>query len=422
MPKRWRIAPHDASGIQALERSAGISAVVAQLLVARGVSDPQVARDFLDPRLANLRDPDELPGCTQAAEYTMQAIRDRRPIVIYGDYDVDGMSGTALLLLCLRMLGATVSSYVPHRLDEGYGLHVEALRTLAESGAKLVITVDCGIGSVHEARATAELGLDLIITDHHQPGSELPRALAICHPSLPGREYAFPGLCGAGVAFKLAWAICQQASQSKKVSEGMKNFLLQALGLVSLGTVADCVPLVDENRAFVRHGLVSLRQRPTPGVAALMHVTGVDQKRELSSEDVAFSLAPRLNAAGRLGQASLAVELLITDSPQRAAALAEYLHELNGSRDSIERSIYLAANRQVQEQFDGASDAALVLAERGWHAGVIGIVASRLAEKFHCPVALIAFDELGAKPGVGSARSVPGFDLHAASSLARNIW
>jgi len=414
MAKLWRIHAHDAQQVTLLERAAGIPAVVAQLLIARGITDPQDAKNFLEPRLASLRDPETLPGCAAAAERIMAAIAAGEPIVVYGDYDVDGMASAALLSSCLKMLGAQVSCYVPHRLDEGYGLHCEALETLAQGGAKLIVTVDCGITCAEQAARATQLGIDLIITDHHSPSDTLPKVVAIVHPGLPGSTYPFAGLCGAGVAFKLAWAVCQRASESKKVSERMRNFLMQALGLVALATVADCVPLLDENRVLVTHGLVSLKQRPTPGMAALLKVTGLAEKQQLGSEDVAFMLAPRLNAAGRLGQATLGVELLTTDSTERAQALAEYLHELNGSRDSLERSIYLSANKQANEQFDPDGDAALVLAERGWHAGVIGIVAARLAEKFHRPVVLIALDELDARPGIGSVRSAGGFDVHAA--------
>jgi single-stranded-DNA-specific exonuclease len=414
MAKQWRIQPHDRGRILDLERSAGVSAVVAQLLVCRGIDDPLAVRSFLDARLDSLRDPEDLPGVPAAAERVMAAIASRRKIVIYGDYDVDGITGTALLFLCLRMLSADVSYYVPHRVDEGYGLNAEALRTLAASGARMIITVDCGAASNAEIELAGELGVETVITDHHTAAACWPKADAIVHPALPGSAYPFAGLCGAGVAFKLAWALCQRASQAKKVAPRMREFLLQAVGLVALGTVADVVPLVDENRVLVRHGLTSLRQRPGLGLAALIKLTGLDSKRELSSEDIAFSLAPRLNAVGRLGQATLGVELLVTESADRAEALAAYLHELNGSRESLERSIYLAANKQATEQFDPQSDAALVLADRGWHPGVIGIVAGRLADKFHRPVVLIAFDPLGAKPGIGSARSVPGFNLCAA--------
>jgi single-stranded-DNA-specific exonuclease len=334
--------------------------------------------------------------------------------VVYGDYDVDGMSATSLLVGCLKLLGADVGYYVPHRMDEGYGLNHEALRNLAAQGAKLVITVDCGVASVEEAQTASAAGLELVITDHHEPNEQLPRAAAIVHPRLPGAHYPFAGLSGSGVAFKLAWALCQQASGAKKVGEAMKNYLLSAIGLAALGTIADVVPLVDENRVLVQHGLASLKERPGLGMAALMRLTELDKKPRLDSDDVGFMLAPRLNAAGRLGQAQLGVELLSTTSPERATALAEYLNELNSSRQSLERSIYLAANKQAQEQFDAEQDAALVLADRGWHPGVIGIVAGRLAEKFHRPTILVALDELGVKPGVGSARSVPGFNLHEA--------
>jgi single-stranded-DNA-specific exonuclease len=314
----------------------------------------------------------------------------------------------------LRLLGADVRYYIPHRIEEGYGLNVDALGQLAEQGAKLVVTVDCGVTAVEEARHARQLGLDLIITDHHQMKPELPRDCHIVHPALPGHDYPFLGLSGAGVAFKLAWALCKVASRSPKVSPPMRDFLLQATSLAALGTVADVVPLLDENRIIVRHGLQSMRQQPSIGLAALLKVAQQDKKPGLSAEDIAFGLAPRLNAAGRLGQAQLAVELLVTDSPTRAQSLAEYINELNASRQSLERSIYLRAHKQAQDEFDPQGDSALVLADRGWHPGVIGIVAGRVAEKFHRPVVMISFDELGVKPGVGSARSVPGFDLHAA--------
>ncbi len=301
MARKWRIHPHDPARVQALERAAGISAVAAQLLVCRGITDPDRARAFLNPVLSDLHDPERLPGAAAAAERLLQAVAQGRKIVVYGDYDVDGMSGTALLVGCLKLLSADVGYYVPNRIDEGYGLNAAALRQLAERGCRVVVTVDCGIASVSEAAVAAELGLELIITDHHAPGPVLPAAQVIVHPSVGEGSYPFAGLCGAGVAFKLAWVLCQRASHSKRVSPPMRDFLLQALALVALGTVADVVPLVDENRAIVRHGLDSLKARPLPGIAALMAVSKLGDKSKLSSEDIAFALAPRLNAAGRLG-------------------------------------------------------------------------------------------------------------------------
>jgi single-stranded-DNA-specific exonuclease len=263
-----------------------------------------------------------------------------------------------------------------------------------------------------EVALARELGIETIVTDHHEFPCELPDAAAIVHPRLPGGGYPFGGLSGSGVAFKLAWAICKQASGAKRVGDRMKDFLLQAVGMAALGTVADMVPLIDENRVLVRHGMVSLAQKPTLGMAALMNLAKLEGKKQLASDDVAFALGPRLNAAGRLGQAQLAVELLVTEKPDRATELAQYINQLNESRQTLERSIQLAASKQAKEQFD--SEPALVLADRGWHQGVIGIVAGRIAEKFHRPTVLISWDPLGIRPGVGSARSVPGFNLHAA--------
>ena len=420
MSKRWRIHPHDPARIADLQRSAGIPAVVAELLICRGVNDAATAHDFLDPKLSTLRDPGLLPGCSEAAARIFDAVSARRRIVVYGDYDVDGMTGTAVLWMCLKLLDAQVSYYIPHRVDEGYGLNCEAIRSLAAEKAETIVTVDCGIGSCAEADLTRELGVELIITDHHETGPKLPDASAIVHPRLPGSFYPFGGLSGSGVAMKLAWAICQQASGAKRVSPRMKDFLVQAVGLAALGTVADVVPLVDENRVLVRHGLESLANLPTLGLATLMRVAKVEPRKSpsgklrLDAEDLAFQIAPRLNAAGRLGQPQLAVELLMTDKPDRALELAQYIDGLNATRQTLERSIQLAAAKQAKEQFDPVEDAALVLADRGWHPGVIGIVAGRLAERFHRPVVMISWDKASMRHGIGSARSIPGFDLHAA--------
>ena len=417
MVKRWRIHPHDSDRIAGLARSAGIPPVVAQLLICRGVYSPTSAAQFLDPKLSSLRDPGQLPGCSSAAEHIHKTISAGRRIVIYGDYDVDGMTGTAILHECIKMLGGNVGYYVPHRINEGYGLNHEAIRSLSDENADLIVTVDCGIGSIDEAATAKQCGLELIITDHHQVGDQLPDVVAIVHPALPGTEYPFAGLSGAGVAFKLAWAICQQSSGAGKVGPKMREFLVQAVGMAALGTIADVVPLVDENRVIVRHGLEkSLKECPPLGLSTLARVAKLDSNGKLSSEDVAFSLAPRLNAAGRLEQARLAVELLITDRAERANELAVYIDQLNEKRRTLERSIYLAAHKQAKELFDPVGDAALVLADRGWHPGVIGIVAGRLAEKYHRPVVMISWDQLGVRPGMGSARSVPGFNLHMALS------
>ncbi len=423
MAKRWRLATHDPVRIASLEKAAGVSPVVAQLMVARGIDDSEEARAFLDPKLTGLRDPELLPGVPQAADLLYESIRSEEAIVVYGDYDADGMTASAILLRCLRLLGAKVRSYVPHRIEEGYGLNTEAIERLAAQGTQTIVTVDCGIASLAEADRAQELGLKLIITDHHQMADRLPNAAAIVHPDLPGCDYPFTGLCGAAVAFKLAWALCQRATdtppqrahgEAKRVSEPMRRFLMQAVGLAAIGTVADVVPLIDENRILVRNGLNALRHFPVPGITELERVCQLTKKPELSSEDLGFSIAPRLNATGRLGQAELGVELLATTDPRRAAELADYIDELNETRKSVERSVLLAARKQAKQKFSPEDDPALVLADHDWHPGVIGIVAGKLAEQYHKPVVIIALDKLGVKPGTGSGRSIPGFNSHEA--------
>ncbi len=414
MPKHWRIAPFDAHAVSALQQGAGIPPVVAQLLLSRGISDPEVAKRFLDPKLTGLRDPAELPGATQAATIIFAAIRAKEKITIYGDYDADGMTATAILWRCLKLLHADVDYYIPNRIDEGYSLNDEALQKIAAAGTKLVVTVDCGVASVAEARLARELGLRLVITDHHQLAELLPIAEAIVHPALPGSNYPFDGLCGAAVAFKVAWAVCQCASEGQKVSERLRNFLLQAVGLAAIGTVADMVPMVDENRILVRYGLGCLKSQPTVGIAALLQSTKLTEKRQLEGDDLGFTIGPRLNAAGRLGQAELAIELLTTENPQRADTIAHYMEELNLQRQTLERSMAREALKQARTFGDPDLASALVLADHEWHPGVIGIVAGRLAEKHACPVVMIANDPLGVKSGIGSARSVPGFNLHEA--------
>jgi len=421
MPKRWHVRPHDAAAVAALERAAGVPSLVAALLVSRGVTDPAAVKAFLSGTLTDLRDPETLPGVPAAADRILAAVRAGRQVVIYGDYDADGMTATAILVGCLEALDAAPRWYVPNRFEEGYGLNAEALEKLAAEGASLVVTVDCGIASVAEAARAKELGLELIITDHHAFGDTLPQADALVHPRLPGSEYPFGDLCGAGVAFKLAWAIATRAAGAKQVTPRLREMLLRSVGLATLGTVADVVPLLDENRIIVRRGLECLRQRGGPGLDKLLELASLDEKRALDSEDVAFRLAPRLNAAGRFGEAAKGIELLTTTDVTRAENLATYVHELNVRRGTEERSILLAATKQALEQFDPEADAALVLADRGWNAGIVGIVAGRLAERFHRPVVVIA---QGAHEGLvasGSVRSVPGFDVHAALMPCREL-
>jgi len=418
MQRQWRIMPHDRVRVERLIAATRLPSVVAQLLVSRGVYSADEAKRFLSTKLADLRDPQQLPGIPAATEVLWEAIQAQRPITIYGDYDADGMTGTSILVNGIRLLGGNVSYHVPNRLEDGYGLNEEAIRKLAKHGKELIVSVDCGITSIPHAQLCRELGVRLIITDHHQMGDSLPDADAIVHPRLPGTSYPFGELCGAGVAFKLGWSLCQTASGGKKVSDPMRRYLMQSLTLAGIGTVADVVPLLDENRVLVEHGLRMLRAEPLVGLQALMKRSKLDQATSINTESIAFNLAPRLNAAGRLGQAQLAVELLTTTDVDRAAALAEYIEQLNGNRDTLQRSVYLAAQKQAKQDFDAEADPALVLAGVGWHQGVIGIVAGRMAEKFGKPVFILSLDAAGRANAVGSGRA-GGANINLYEALAQ---
>lgn len=419
--KKWNFTPHDRQAVEDMVGKCSVSPVVAQLLVKRGIQDSVSVGRFLESKLTDLRAPEELPGIVEATERIIAGIQSGEEIVVYGDYDADGMTATAILYRCLKLLDAKVTYHLPNRMEEGYGLHVDSMDKLAARGKQLIITVDCGVASVEAAQRAKELGLSLVITDHHRYGDVLPVADAIVHPALPGTEYPFHGLCGAGVAFKLAWALCQKQCGSPKVTEPMREFLLQAIGIAAIGTVADVVPLLDENRILVHHGLKTILKKPTIGLRSLLKSTKLNEKKELGAEDIGFTLAPRLNAAGRLGQAQLGVELLITEDQERAEALTTYIEELNENRNKLERSIHLAANKQLKEVHQVDEDPAFVLASPNWHPGVIGIVAGKLAEKYHRPVVLVALDKLGAKPGTGSARSPNGVNLHLAFQECRDL-
>lgn len=414
MDRIWQIIPHDVAVVERLEQVAKVSPVIAQLLAARGITDGSQIRSFLTASMSDLLNPSLLPNIAEGAEAVIEAVRQKQKIIVFGDYDCDGMSGTAILVNGLRMIGADVGYYIPNRLEDGYGLSIDAIETLKQRQTDLIITVDCGVASIEEVDRANELGINVIVTDHHEMRSELPRAVAIIHPNLDGSTYPFAGLCGAGVAFKLLWSIFRLESSSEKVRPDLKEFLVEALGLASIGTVADVVPLLEENRVIVKHGLNSLRRSKLTGVRSLLEVSKIGDKPALGADDIGFGIGPRLNAAGRLGQAQLGVELLTTDSTERATSLAEYIDGLNSSRDSLERSVYLAATKQIKETFDAENDPAFVLDGAGWHAGVIGIVAGRIAEKYHRPTVIITWDNLGMKPGMGSARSAGGIRLNEA--------
>lgn len=413
MPRVWRFPPYDEAVVQRLSSDLKKPVLIAQVLAARGFENGEQASEFLSARLVDLHAPELLPGVPEAVERIASAIEAGRRITIYGDYDVDGVTSTSILWHCLTLLGATVDYYIPHRLDEGYGLNSDAIRQLSEEDStRLVITVDCGITSIANASLARELGLELIITDHHNLAETIPDAAVVVHPRLPDTDYPFGDLCGAGVAFKLAWAICKKMGDGEKATPRMRNFLMSAVGLAAIGTVADVVPLIGENRIIVRYGLASLLELSSPGLKALMKIAGSNDQNVLTSEDIGFGIAPRINAAGRLGQARLAVELLTTDDRERVAALVEYLEQLNGNRKTVERRILRQAKELVAENPEWLDQKALVLAHSDWHPGVIGIVANRVAEHFERPTILISLHRPD-EPGQGSGRSFAGFDLHS---------
>ncbi len=416
--KQWRLLPTDSHAARKLAAALETNEVVAQLLLNRGVTDPVAAKLFLQSPMSGLHSPSLLPGIEPAVERLTTAIRDREKVCVYGDYDVDGTTGTAILFALLGKLGATVTFHIPMRLEDGYGLSGDAIRKLAEEGVKVLVTVDCGITAVAEADLARERGVDLIVTDHHEMRDTLPAAILV-HPRLPGSAYPFGGISGSVVAFKLAWAVAQKANGGARVADDLREFLLDAMGLAALGLVADVVPLRDENRVFTRHGLKRLVTKPSVGLRALFDEAKLTDK--LSSEDVSFKLGPRINAAGRLGCARLVVELLTTTNPRRAGEIATFLEGQNGQRQTYERKATAQAKEMI-EQNGWADDPALVLgyAATDWHQGVVGIVAGRLAEQFAKPTLVIALKE-NDEPSTGSGRSVAGFELHKAVAACADL-
>jgi len=396
-----------------LAKSLKVSPLLAQVLINRGVTDVQAGSVFLQPRLTQLIDPQLMPGIESAVRRIKQAVTAKEKITIYGDYDVDGIAGVTILWQILKLLGADVDYYIPHRIEEGYGLNAEAVRLLANSGTKLLITVDCGVTAFAAAALAGELGLDLIITDHHQLEDKLPGAAAIVHPALE-KDYPNQDSAGAMVAFKLGWAIANEFNpprRSGKLEPELRQFMINATSLAAMGTIADIVDLRGENRVLTSYGLNALLECKLCGIQALIESAGLAGKG-LDSFDIGFRLAPMLNAAGRMGHARLAVELLTGDSHVRAVEIAEYLKDQNTQRQQCERKIFKQACEMIAEQDSRcAGRKSIVLANPDWHTGVIGIVASRIVEKFHRPTIMI--NTAPAENGIaqGSGRSIPSFDL-----------
>lgn len=434
--KRWNIAAEDQTAAKALAAGLKISSIVAQVLLNRGLDEREACQSFLNPSLKLLHDPATIPGLTVAAERIAKAIRDGQKIVIYGDYDVDGITATAILWHAIRELGGSVDFYIPHRIEEGYGLNIEAVEQICQQGAGLIVSVDCGITAVAPAQAARDRGVDLIITDHHEwhetpvtaqdaagaaPTPLLPTCHAIVHPRLPGGGPAYPNphLCGAGVAFKLAWGIGLAMNGASRCSDAFRAFLVEATALAALGTIADVVPLVGENRILAHYGLGGLKASKLTGIKALIasaNLTG----QKLDSFHVGFLLAPRLNACGRMGHARLAVEMLTHADEAKAIEIAIFLEQQNKARQAIERKILEQAIAQVAEGDHAAEGkCAIVLGAEGWHPGVIGIVASRIVERYHRPTLMIGLNN---GHGQGSGRSIAGFHLaHALEACGQYL-
>ncbi len=416
MEKRWNMLKADAHVVSTLRDSLGCHPVVAVLLANRQIHSPGEAEAFLEASVIHLRPPTGLKDLDLAVHRLAKAVLSRENILLFGDYDVDGATATAVLFEFLEACGANISYYIPHRLKEGYGLQTRHIVEVAVARRNsLVVTVDCGSGSHSAVDAASAAGIDVIITDHHTTGDRLPNALAVVNPKRPDCTAGLDRLAGVGVAFCLVMALRKYLRNLDFWKNRAEPNLRHLCDLVALGTIADLVPLVAENRILAKAGLELINAGRRPGLAALAEASGIT-RRQTDSEDVAFRLGPRLNAAGRIDHAGLAVELLTADRMDTARQIAQTLNALNASRQDIERGILADVDAMIRRQPSLLDGRTLVLAHPDWHEGVIGIVASRVMERHYRPVVLIA--QRG-KSGRGSARCIPGIDLYGCLSACR---
>ena len=401
--KSWKVKEAaDEKSALALSDSLNVSSIVAHLLLQRGITNFYEAKSFFRPSLESLHDPFLMNGMHEATQRVIKALTTNEKICVYGDYDVDGTCSAALMYLFLKELGANVETYIPNRITEGYGVSITSIDILKERGINLLITVDCGITAVEEITHAKKLGIETIVCDHHQPKDILPDAYAVLDPIKPGCTYPFKHLSGAGVAFKLAVAVGERI--------GKKDMALKYLDLVALAGAADIVPLLDENRILVKEGIDLINTNPRPGILALIKGARMEPGN-LSAGQIVFTIAPRINAVGRLGDAIRAVELFTTDNPKKALELAQVLEDENIERRKIDEMTFSHAMQLVDSEIDFDANLGIVLHYEDWHPGVIGIVASRLVEKFHRPAVMLTTIDGVAK---GSARSVPGFNIYEA--------
>ena len=407
MRKRWIIGASDKESPGRLVRSLGISPIIAQLLVNRSIVEPDDADRFLNSSLSDLHDPSLLKGMGRAVSRIRHALSKGEKMLVYGDYDVDGITSVALLVSSLKKLGGNVFEYIPNRLEEGYGLNLEACRFAYTKRVSLLITVDCGISAVREVDYLNSLSIDTVIVDHHEVrGEVLPNSCAIINPLQPGCDYPFKHLAGVGLTFKLVQALLDSSADNMK----------DELDLVALGTVSDIVPQLGENRVLTKYGLDVIRRTTRTGLRELINVSGLKGK-DITSGHVGYILGPRINASGRIGSAKKALQLLLTDDPKEAKDIALLLNQENRNRQKIESGILQEAMQKIETEVNFKDHKAIVLASDNWHPGVIGIVASRLVDRFYRPTAIISFNK---NVGRGSARSISDFHLFDAISQCRD--
>ncbi|HWL40700.1 MAG TPA: single-stranded-DNA-specific exonuclease RecJ [Gemmatimonadaceae bacterium] len=409
-PTRWILPKSpDEETIRALADTLSLPDIVCRLLLIRGYVTPDEAKLFLRPKLDMLHEPLTFLSMDKAVERLARAVRDRELVFIHGDYDVDGICSTTLLTRTIRYLGGEAMPFIPRRIEDGYDLSDAGVDAAIAAGARVVVTCDCGTTALEPVARLCQAGIDVIVTDHHLPGGDLPNCISVLNPRRSGCEYPDKDLAAVGVAFKLALALTNALGKSE-------NFVLAMLDLVALATVADVAPLRGENRVFVRYGLKMLAETRNVGLRALIRAAGLDGKA-LTAGRIGFILAPRLNAAGRLGHAIRGVELLLTENEHDANVIARELEELNYRRQELDRWTLDQARERVQ-QMDLDETFGIVLADEAWHPGVIGIVASRLVEEFGRPTVLVALD---GEQGKGSGRSIPKFDLHGALGQCKDL-
>ena len=405
---RWKIKQPSEDHVASIKKEFNTSEIIAKVLANRGIESLKSSHNFFNPSNDQLHNPFMMKNMDIAVDRISKNIQNQKPILIFGDYDVDGTTGASLLYLGLKDLNAMVEYYIPHREKEGYGLSAGGIDYAQSVGADLLITCDCGINAFQPVDYANEHGIDIIITDHHIPDKKLPNAYAVLNPKQKGCEYPFKGLCGCGVAFKLISAVSEKSGIGQNVG-------LNYLDLVALATSADMVPILDENRVLVHGGLDQLEESKSPGIHQLLVQTGLVGE-SLNVGKLVFGLAPKINAAGRMGDANRTVELLTTSDKTRAEELASVLVQENKRRQLIQEDIVNEAIRLVHSQVDLENNKVVIIGSKGWHLGVVGIVASRIKDEFSRPAIVIAFDKKGI--GKGSARSIPHLDLYEALSYA----